>query len=245
MAIPNNVLRNNFVRACTLRCDKIPELVIKHDAIDAENSSKLNDFVKQHQNTCAVFELVIVKKLIDVCDCYEFVCPHCKQQCGFAMEDGMDELFSDFTKTGQIWRDAMISESLGNAKFLLFDHDGTLVDTGRFYQSKKPSKDMLNPETVGIIATTTHPYAIVAGTYRKHVEKTVRLLPRAPLFSVCLEDSYPLIKPDPKPYLMALEKISGQGIRQEDVVVFEDSQVGATSARDAGFRVVRVKSFSR
>jgi len=136
-----------------------------------------------------------------------------------------------------------MDDSLGAAKFLLFDHDGTLVDTDRFYQSKAPISETLNPETVGVITESNLPFAIVAGTYRKHVEKTVNVLPRAPLFCVCLEDSYPKIKPDPEPYLMALKKIEEMGLKADDVVVFEDSEIGEASAKGAGLRVVRVKSF--
>lgn len=129
-----------------------------------------------------------------------------------------------------------------DVKFLLFDHDGTLVDTDRFYQTNTPTKDLLNPETISIISETTFPYAIVAGTYRKHVERTVKALPRAPLFTICLDDSHPKMKPDPKPYLMAWDKLSAQGIRKEEVLVFEDSDVGEASAKGAGFKVFRVKS---
>ena len=131
----------------------------------------------------------------------------------------------------------------GDAKFLLFDHDGTLVDTNQFYQSNAHPKDILNPETVGVIARTDLPFAIVAGTYRKHVERTIKALPRMPLFCVCLEDSYPKIKPDPEPYLMALKKIEEMGLKAGDVVVFEDSEIGEASAKGAGLHVVRVKSF--
>ncbi len=129
------------------------------------------------------------------------------------------------------------------AKFLLFDHDGTLVDTDRFYQSNAPASEILNPETVGVIAETHLPFAIVAGTYRKHVERTIQVLPRMPLFCVCLEDSYPKTKPDPEPYLMALKKIEEMGLKAGDVVVFEDSEIGEASAKGAGLHVVRVKSF--
>jgi len=133
--------------------------------------------------------------------------------------------------------------SCRDAKFLLFDHDGTLVDTDRFYQSNAPASEILNPETVAVIAKTNLPFAIVAGTYRKHVERTVKVLPRAPLFCICLEDSYPKTKPDPEPYLIALKKIEEKGMKVRDVVVFEDSEIGEASAKEAGFRVVRVKSF--
>jgi len=130
-----------------------------------------------------------------------------------------------------------------DAKFLFFDHDGTLVDTNRFYSSRKISKDVLNPETVGIIAQTSCPYAIVAGTHKKSVERTISLLPRKPSFAVCLEDYYPKIKPDPAPYLLALDRLKELGVGKNEVVVFEDSDEGSESAKRAGFRVVRIKSY--
>jgi len=133
----------------------------------------------------------------------------------------------------------------GNPKLLLFDHDGTLVDTNLFYCSKKPSREMLNPETVGLIQGTGYPYGIVAGTKKEHVDKTIELLPRKPLFTVCFEDYYPKTKPDPAPYLLALTKVKLQGIGQEEVIVFEDSDVGEESARQAGFSVIRVRSYCK
>ncbi len=132
-----------------------------------------------------------------------------------------------------------------SAKFLFFDHDGTLVDTNLFYQSNEPINKILNPETVGVIAKTEIPFAIVAGTYRKHVDRTVKTLPRKPEFTVCLDDTYPKTKPDSEPYLLALKNLEGRGLKASDVIVFEDSDVGETSAKGAGLRVIRIKSYEK
>lgn len=47
-------------------------------------------------------------------------------------------------------------------------------------------------------------------------------------------------KPHPEPYLVALKKT---GLKPQEVIAFEDSDVGVASATAAGIQVIRIRSF--
>jgi len=67
-------------------------------------------------------------------------------------------------------------------------------------------------------------------------------------FLVCGEEVQRL-KPDPEPYLLAVRRAQAAAgnnghaaLRNENCLVFEDSQAGLTAARAAGLRVIEVES---
>lgn len=59
----------------------------------------------------------------------------------------------------------------------------------------------------------------------------------AAIQAVVTVDDVPNAKPAPDPYLLAAERL---GIRPEDCLAFEDSDVGTRSARLAGMKVVQI-----
>ena len=82
------------------------------------------------------------------------------------------------------------------------------------------------------------PLAIVSGSPRETVEKTLAALGIADkfAFTVCAED-YSRGKPDPEPFLKAATLLN---VPPESCLVFEDADAGIQSAQAAGMQWVRV-----
>ena len=82
------------------------------------------------------------------------------------------------------------------------------------------------------------PLAIVSGSPRDNVEKTLRALKVRDKFTVtvCAED-YTNGKPHPEPFLRAATLLN---LKPEDCLVFEDADAGIASAEAAGMQWVRV-----
>ncbi len=82
------------------------------------------------------------------------------------------------------------------------------------------------------------PLAIVSGSPRANVERTLAALGLADRFSVlvCAED-YAHGKPHPEPFLMAARLLN---VAPADCLVFEDADAGIASAEAAGMQWVRV-----
>jgi HAD superfamily hydrolase (TIGR01509 family) len=82
------------------------------------------------------------------------------------------------------------------------------------------------------------PLAIVSGSPRDNVEKTLAALELTDKFAVtvCAED-YSKGKPDPEPFLKAASLLH---VKPEDCLVFEDADAGIQSAKAAGMQWVRV-----
>jgi beta-phosphoglucomutase len=82
------------------------------------------------------------------------------------------------------------------------------------------------------------PVAIVSGAARAEIEPVVAAAGLAPLFrAIVSADDVADGKPDPEGYLRALELL-GEGIRPDQVLVFEDTEAGVASAKSAGMRCV-------
>jgi len=85
------------------------------------------------------------------------------------------------------------------------------------------------------------PVAVVSGAYRREIEP---VLERAGLENIVATlvaaDDVTKGKPDPEGYLRALEAL-GDGYAAADVVAFEDTEAGVTSARGAGLRCIAVR----
>ncbi len=82
------------------------------------------------------------------------------------------------------------------------------------------------------------PMAIVSGSPRDNVEKTLSVLGLKDCFDalVCAED-YAHGKPDPEPFLTAAKLLH---VDPKDCLVFEDADAGIASAKAAGMQWVRV-----
>lgn len=77
---------------------------------------------------------------------------------------------------------------------------------------------------------------ICSGGTSDHVKRVMKYsnLPKIPYFG---RDQYSKRKPEPEPYLKALEILD---LKKEDVLVFEDAKTGIESANMAGLRVIAV-----
>jgi HAD superfamily hydrolase (TIGR01509 family) len=80
--------------------------------------------------------------------------------------------------------------------------------------------------------------AVVSGSVRKSVEKTLQVLGIAdiPEVLVCAGET-PRGKPFPDPFLVAAEKL---GVRPERCLVLEDAEAGVQAAEAAGMKWVRI-----
>ncbi len=84
------------------------------------------------------------------------------------------------------------------------------------------------------------PLAIVSGAAREEIEPVVEAAGLAELLATIVPaDDVVDGKPHPEGYLRALALL-GDGIRAEEVVVFEDTEAGVASAKAAGMRCLAV-----
>jgi beta-phosphoglucomutase len=85
-------------------------------------------------------------------------------------------------------------------------------------------------------AAERFPVAVVSAALRDEIEPVLRSAGILDLFSVVLsQDDVTRGKPDPQPYLLAAERL---GVPPDELLVFEDTDVGVASAKTAGARVV-------
>lgn len=82
------------------------------------------------------------------------------------------------------------------------------------------------------------PFAVVSGSTRESVTKSLSLLKILDKFDVlvCAGD-YRNSKPDPEPFLVAAKAL---GVEPRDCLVFEDSDMGIQSATAAGMASVKI-----
>ncbi len=82
------------------------------------------------------------------------------------------------------------------------------------------------------------PFAIVSGSPRVSIEKTLELLGLRDRFDLLVgAEDYTRGKPDPQPFLTAAERL---GVAAKDCLVFEDADAGIASAEAAGMAWVRI-----
>jgi HAD superfamily hydrolase (TIGR01509 family) len=82
------------------------------------------------------------------------------------------------------------------------------------------------------------PLAIVSGSPRDTIEKTLKALDLTDKFDVIVgAEDYSKGKPDPEPFLTAAKLL---GVAPETCLVFEDADAGIASAEAAGMKWVRV-----
>ncbi len=105
---------------------------------------------------------------------------------------------------------------------------------GRHFFRLRDSRDIRIEGSIALLRrlATTHPTAVVSGSCRDDVEAAITTMDIAPLirFHLGHEDYHPG-KPHPACYLKAAEIM---GVSPERCVVFEDSSVGISAAKDAG-----------
>ena len=82
------------------------------------------------------------------------------------------------------------------------------------------------------------PFAVVSGSTRESVVKSLEALSLLPLFEtlVCAGD-YQRSKPAPDPYLLAASRL---GVDPRHCLVFEDADIGIQSATAAGMASIRI-----
>jgi HAD superfamily hydrolase (TIGR01509 family) len=82
--------------------------------------------------------------------------------------------------------------------------------------------------------------AIVSGSHRTNVQISLEVLGLGQYFDVIVSgDDLKERKPDPKPFLVAAEKL---GVKPSECVVFEDSLAGSEAARRAGAKLIVLDS---
>ena len=83
------------------------------------------------------------------------------------------------------------------------------------------------------------PFAVVSGSTRDSVTRSLKMLGILDRFDtlVCAGD-YTKSKPDPEPFLIAAERL---GVKPEDCLVFEDTEMGIQAATAAGMASVKVR----
>jgi beta-phosphoglucomutase family hydrolase len=82
------------------------------------------------------------------------------------------------------------------------------------------------------------PFAVVSGSTRDSVTRSLKTLGILDRFDtlVCAGD-YTKSKPNPEPFLIAAERL---GVKPEDCLVFEDTEMGIQAATAAGMASVKV-----
>jgi beta-phosphoglucomutase len=85
------------------------------------------------------------------------------------------------------------------------------------------------------------PVAVVSGAFREEIEPVLAAAGIDGLFrTLVTADDVVNGKPHPECYELLLRRL-GEGIRPEEVVVFEDTEAGVAAAKDAGVTCVAVR----
>jgi beta-phosphoglucomutase len=85
-------------------------------------------------------------------------------------------------------------------------------------------------------AAARMPVAVVSAALRDEIEPVLSASGLRDLFALVLsQDDVARGKPDPQPYLLAAERL---GLSPDELLVFEDTDVGVASAKAAGAQVV-------
>jgi HAD superfamily hydrolase (TIGR01509 family) len=84
----------------------------------------------------------------------------------------------------------------------------------------------------------THKIAVVSGSGRKTITKTLEVLGIESMVDVMVtSEDYEKGKPNPDPFLIAAEKL---GVEPKSCIVFEDGEPGVQAAKAAGMKYIRV-----
>jgi beta-phosphoglucomutase family hydrolase len=124
--------------------------------------------------------------------------------------------------------------------------DGLAMPVDEVAERKEAMYYRLLPELKAVPEVLEHihmthgqiPFAVVSGSTRESVTRsleTLRILDRFETL-VCAGD-YTKSKPDPEPFLIAAQRL---GVKPEDCLVFEDTEMGIEAATAAGMASVKV-----
>ena len=119
-----------------------------------------------------------------------------------------------------------------------------------YYREKTPERLSIAPAVRMFIheALAGLPLGIVSSSPLIDVRPTVERAELAEHFEFFVTgEDVRRHKPDPEPYLLALERLNatGRALRESEVLVFEDSASGIAAAQAAGMRVAAVESPDR
>jgi beta-phosphoglucomutase len=97
------------------------------------------------------------------------------------------------------------------------------------------------PTREALLHAAAHvPVAVVSGAHRDEVVPALDAAGLAAAVAVAVtSEDVERGKPDPAGYLLALERLD-EGLRAEDVTVFEDTEAGVVAAKAAGMRCVAI-----
>jgi beta-phosphoglucomutase len=97
------------------------------------------------------------------------------------------------------------------------------------------------PAREALLHAAAHvPVAVVSGAHRDEVVPALDAAGLAAAVAVVVtSEDVERGKPDPAGYLLALERLD-EGLRAEDVTVFEDTEAGVVAAKAAGMRCVAI-----
>ena len=115
-----------------------------------------------------------------------------------------------------------------------------LAEHVRRYRERVSDGSTVTPELRAVVraAAARVPVGVVSGAMRADVEPVLEAAGLAAAVSVVVTaEDVERGKPDPAPYLLALEHLAWEGPRT-DALAFEDSEVGVLSAKAAGLRCV-------
>ncbi|MGI4755560.1 MAG: HAD family hydrolase [Janthinobacterium lividum] len=132
-----------------------------------------------------------------------------------------------------------VAEQLRESFGYTFDPEALVADKeARFLAGVADVKPIASVLAHIVEAHGRIPLAIVSGSPRDNVERTLAALGLADRFAVtvCAED-YLQGKPHPEPFLTAAALL---GVSPEDCLVFEDADAGIAAAEAAGMQWVRV-----
>ncbi len=82
--------------------------------------------------------------------------------------------------------------------------------------------------------------AVVSGSNRKTVHQLMNDFFPGAFRVIITGDDVQKSKPDPEPYLMAVEKL---GVRKEECIVIENAPLGIRSAKSAGLRCIAIVAY--
>jgi HAD superfamily hydrolase (TIGR01509 family) len=115
-----------------------------------------------------------------------------------------------------------------------------------FYRARCQEALVIAPETLRLVSQLAQelPISVVSSSITSEVAPVLEKAGLAGSIHVRLcGDDVDRHKPDPKPYLVALDRLRslGHDLLPADCVAFEDSRAGIASAQAAGMRVRRVR----
>ena len=126
-------------------------------------------------------------------------------------------------------------------------HDRRVIDEAmaervRRYRERVGDGSTVSPALREAVAAAAErvPVGVVSGAARADIELVLEAAGvSARIATIVAADDVERGKPDPEPYLLALDRLHGD-LRSGDVLAFEDSEAGVSSAKAAGLRCVAV-----